>query len=236
LEIKYRFHLPKADKSEVDFAVNLCDETILLQDMTQADEKNTELPEWSRLDFHQCTNCPLNKKDTPLCPVSKNIFHIVDFFKDMTSFEESKILVQTKERHYLKEGTVQEGIASIFGIIMATSGCPHLDFFRPMARFHLPFATVDETVFRSVGTFLLSKFIEGEKKGKQELVNIKELEEYYKQVNIVNRGIVERIRSISKADADRNALTILDSFAMLISLEINSQFEGLYKFFPDSKN
>ena len=34
------------------------------------------------------------------------------------------------------------------GLIMATAGCPWTDRLRPMARFHLPFATEAETVYR----------------------------------------------------------------------------------------
>ena len=34
-----------------------------------------------------------------------------------------------------------------------------MESLKPMVRFHLPFATVEETVFRSVSTYLLSQYL-----------------------------------------------------------------------------
>ena len=41
---------------------------------------------------------------------------------------------------------------------MATGGCPALAKLRPMARFHLPFATREETLFRSASAYLLGQY------------------------------------------------------------------------------
>ena len=52
-------------------------------------------------------------------------------------------------------------MSSVLGLIMATAGCPWTDRFRPMARFHLPFASEAETVYRSVCMFLLARELAG---------------------------------------------------------------------------
>ena len=37
---------------------------------------------------------------------------------------------------------------------MALSGCPVLEQLKPMARFHLPFASVEETIYRAASMYL----------------------------------------------------------------------------------
>ncbi len=59
------------------------------------------------------------------------------------------------------ETTAQQAMSSVLGLIMATAGCPWTDRLRPMARFHLPFASEAETVYRSVCMFLLARDLDG---------------------------------------------------------------------------
>ena len=79
---------------------------------------------------------------------------MVNFFKDTTSFKKTAVYVETKDRAYVKKCSVQEGLFPIFGLIMATSGCPHMEFLKPLARFHLPFSNVEET-FSSTSNSIL---------------------------------------------------------------------------------
>jgi len=89
--------------------------------------------------------------------VAKNLFNTVEYFKNAPSFEKAEVYVETPERTYYKNTSLQDGLFSIFGVIMATSGCPPLDFLRPMARFHLPFSTLEETMIRSSSMKKLKK-------------------------------------------------------------------------------
>lgn len=61
----------------------------------------------------------------------------------------------TEERTYSKDTLLQQGLASLLGIVMTTSGCPVLEPLKPMVRFHLPFATLTETVYRMVSMCLV---------------------------------------------------------------------------------
>lgn len=64
----------------------------------------------------------------------------------------------TTERTVSAETSAQQGLGSLLGLIMATSGCPHTVFFKPMARFHLPFSNESETIYRAVSMYLLSQY------------------------------------------------------------------------------
>lgn len=223
IDFNYKFEF--ADMFPLEFHVCLDAETGRLN--LPSDLENEE---WTDLDFNKCDHCPLNSNDHPSCPAAVGLGHMVQSFQDMKSFWETKITVTTKERVYLKETDVQTGLFSLFGLIMASSGCPHMDFLRPMARFHLPFSTVNETVMRVTSMYLLKQYYDA-KKGISPDMELKNLDELYKNVTKVNHSILERIRQVGHGDSKSNAVLILDSFAFLLTNELSNDLSSLKEIF-----
>ena len=186
--------------------------------------------DWTRLEHNQCENCPLDAEHDPHCPVALSIKDLIKEFVDKFSYETAEITIHTNERTYFKVTTMQKAIASIMGILMASSGCPIMAKLRPMVRFHLPFATILETTFRTTSTYLLGQFFL-KKEDKTPDFSFEGLVEIYKHVNMVNRAMAKRIRSIAGKDASANALIILDIFALDVPLSIEDQIEELRPFF-----
>lgn len=114
--------------------------------------------EWTRLGHHQCEGCPLDAEHHPNCPLALSVEGLVNVFLEKFSYETAEITVQTNERTYFKDTTMQKGLSSILGLLMVSSGCPVMDKLRPMVRLHLPFASVLETTFRTTSTYLLGQF------------------------------------------------------------------------------
>ncbi|MGH2568432.1 MAG: DUF6901 family protein [Bacteroidota bacterium] len=167
-------------------------------------------PEWTRLKFSQCENCPLSD-DVEYCPVAVNLSTVVQTFQAFDSFEQVHVTVETKERSYSKHTSLQKSLSSIIGVYMVTSNCPIMDKLRPMSQFHLPFATSMETFYRSVSMYLTAQFFLM-RQGKEPDWDLKKLVELYKAISTVNKGIAERLRQASEKDANVNAVVILHSF------------------------
>ena len=195
-----------------------------------------ESMKWAELQLHQCSHCPLSVNEHKYCPTARALGRVAKKFSDMKSFKETKVAVITPDRTYLKQTTTQEALQSIFGLIMATSGCPHLNFLKPMARFHLPFANLNETMVRILSFYILRQYFNHEDKSNATLpqtfdFNLKPLSEAYEKVSIVNSQLIERLRSLGKGDADLNAVIILDAFASMLSFQISENFSELRPFF-----
>ncbi len=189
-------------------------------------------PDWTRLEYKQCKCCPLRKEVSPDCPLAVNAVEIVEAFKGMVSSDNCIVRCTTPERTYLKKTSVMVGLSSILGIIMATSNCPVMDFLKPMARFHLPFSTSDETIARSTSLYLLRQYFEY-KNNKTPDFDLKELNQNYAKVQEVNKGFLTRINSIVEKDADNNAVITLNSLAQILSMEIDYNLDSLeYLFTP----
>jgi len=225
--IAYRFSFP--DGSRKEFDLDLDPRTIVLRTDT-----DTPLPAWTLLEHEQCTCCPLDGSRHPRCPIAVNLVQLVDGFKDFLSSDRVAVTCTTPERTYLKETSLQIGLHSIFGVVMATSACPVMDFFRPMARFHLPFSTLEESLVRTVSFYLLGEYFRHRRNLDPDW-DLKRLDGRYRRVKEVNEGFLGRIKTVNELDADTNALLILHSLAQLLTGEMNSDLGSIrYLFVGDN--
>ena len=126
-------------------------------DFQAANPAPADPPFWTELKFNRCANCPLNEQQHPHCPAALQMASALEPLKALVSFDTVGVTVLQFERKVYAETTVQQAMSSVFGLIMATSGCPWTDRLRPMARFHVPFAGETETLYRSVSMYLLSR-------------------------------------------------------------------------------
>lgn len=226
IEISYELQFEDGRTKNYEVKIDPTDFTYILpQDALK--------PEWAKLDNNKCKNCPLNSAQSPYCPVALNVAQMVEDFKNHFSDSIAVARVTTPERIYEKTLDMQKAIFSIFGLVMATSPCPHMTFLRPMARFHLPFATSEETLVRSISMYLLRQYFVAKEGGQPDL-SLKGLEEKYNHLQTVNTGILDRIRSIIVQDADANAMVILHSIALRLTMSIGTNLANLQPYFKAS--
>ncbi len=221
IEYRYRF----SNGTEKKFLLSLEAGTLGLML-----ERRPDPPLWTLLNHKKCENCPLDEKNNPYCPVALNFAEIAETFKDMLSYEQVSVTVVTDERTFAKDTTIQQGLSPLVGIIMTTSGCPVMEHLKPMVRFHLPFATLQETIFRMVSMYLLVQYYRHED-GKPTEWGLEGLKKAYAEVSIVNRDFAIRLRDAAKKDANINALVNLDCFAAMLPLAAEDTLHAIKPYF-----
>ncbi|MFC1541994.1 DUF6901 family protein [Candidatus Latescibacterota bacterium] len=225
LTIKYIFTL--SDNSKKVFNLQLDSQNLCLIENTPE-----ILPPWTKLGFHQCPNCPLTTNTHLYCPMATNLVYIINRLECLISYDEIHVEVITKERIISQKTTAQRGISSLIGLISATCGCPHTVFFKPMARFHLPFATEEETIYRSTSMWLLAQYFL--KKADQTVdFEFKKLSKIYNNIQIINTAIAERLRAATEADSAVNGVIMLDMYAQTIPFAVEKYLDEIrYLFSP----
>ncbi len=223
-EITYNYCFDFPDSSKKRFLINLDPETYDYK------PSGGTPPEWAKLDTARCQCCKLKSSDHEYCPIASNISELVLAFKDTASYKSCLVSCISTARSCSKETTVQEGLASILGIIMATSGCPSMSILKPMACFHLPFATVAESLYRSASAYLLRQYF-SQQKGEDGDFFMLRIHEYYKEVQQVNEGIFKRIEMTSEMNADKNAIVTLNALAQILVMEVDDDLESLKPLF-----
>lgn len=223
--ITYNFQM-KDRPSEV-FVLHLNE-----HDLELTDNIPERLPEWTKLDFKRCRNCPLDSAKHTHCPVAANIVTLVRRFNHLISYDKMKVEITTRERHITKHTTAQRGISSLMGLIIAASGCPRTAFFKPMARFHLPLASDEETLFRVTSMYLMAQYFLL-KDGHVADLEFDGLSRIYENMQIVNRALADRLRAATNKDSLVNAIIMLDNYALAFDFAIEESLEEMrYLFSP----
>lgn len=206
--ITYEFTLP--DKGKEQFELVFDATTIEL-----INAQDTKPPYWTKLTCEQCPHCPLTEDKHPYCPVALNLVPAIAHFDQLMSFDKITVKVISPERNVVQNTSAQEGLSSLMGLLIAGSSCPHTHFFKPMARFHLPFASKDETLWRATATYLLSCYF-NEQRLSLNNMKLGGLVTIYNDVARLNDAMVQRLRAASSKDSAVNALVHLDVFAKFL--------------------
>jgi hypothetical protein len=219
ITIHYYFVLPEGVREAFDLQLDA-------QRLELVNSLPKILPPWTRLDFHQCPNCPLAPGTQTHCPLAINLVDIVERFRGLASYSEIQVDVMTQERFITQDTTVQRGMSSLMGLLMATSSCAHMAFFKPMARFHLPFASSEETIYRATSMYLLAQYFL-KKQGHQVDLDLTGLREIYHNIEVVNGAVAKRLRAATEADSAVNAIMLLDIFTKALPVVIEESLEEI---------
>ncbi|MDD2760343.1 MAG: hypothetical protein PHH11_08615 [Methylomonas sp.] len=189
-------------------------------------------PSWIALECHQCSNCPLSTLSVPRCPVAANLLPLIELCGAMVSYQSVHMDVYTPERCISANTTAQRVLSSILGLVIATSPCPHTEHFKPMARFHLPLASEDETIYRTSSMYLLAQHFLY-KDGKAYSLDLDGLRKIYAEMQVINRALANRLRTAISQDAAVNGIILLDLLTQSVTWSIEDGLDNLrYLFKP----
>lgn len=190
------------------------------------------LPKWTALGFHQCSNCPFDPEKRKYCPLCAGLVDMLKRLGSIKAYDELTLTVKTEQRTIMQETVVHVALSSMMGLIIAASGCPHTVFFRPMARFHLPLASEEETLYRVTSMYLLAQYFI-RKDGKGGDFSLEGLNKIYKNIQLVNTSMVTRLHAATRTGSSVNAVFLLDSHAQLVPYYIMKSLEDIrYIFTP----
>ncbi|MFC1501628.1 DUF6901 family protein [Elusimicrobiota bacterium] len=165
-------------------------------------QKQKALPYWAKLEFNKCPKCSLEQYQ--FCPAINGNIELLEYFSNSKSYDEVKVIAENIE----KNTSLENALSSIFSVSMLASDCPVLGSFKNIACSFLPFLTYDVLLSSITGCdeFSDNKSIIASIDGVRETLKI----------------LCRRIGSFSNGDANKNALTRLDSYFMRIKAHLES--------------
>ena len=198
---------------------------------SQIDESK-KLPDWARLDYKRCDNCKL--PDTEYCPVAARLVEPIEKFQKYKSQFDCNITVIAQERAYIKDTNIQDGLRSLFGLLMATSGCPSMKELSPMALTHLPFATLEETIYRVVSMQLLKSYLQNKEHNSMPGA-MQKLEKIYSDVSDVNIAMTKRLAGFVSTDSALTAVVGLDALRLMVPINMEKTLKNFAQIFIDQQ-
>ena len=194
-------------------------------------EDVSDPPPWTRLEYRQCSHCPLSREEHSHCPLALQLHSIVDRFHDTRSIDEVEVEVITEERHVKQRTPLQRVIASMLDLVYPICGCPKTAFMKPLARFHLPLCSEEETVFRVTGMYLLAQYFLSRTPSRKGRIEFDGLTDIYHDLHILNTAVASRLQSATQSDSSKNAITLLDMYSTLVPLLLEDELVEMRGFF-----
>jgi len=216
-EITYIYQFNFEDGSQKDFKVVIDANTLLIKR-----DNNLLLPEWTKLKNFRCPHCPLDGEKTVHCPVAVNLVAVIEEFYGCASYDMVDITITTEARQYYKKDSLQVGVSSFIGILMVTSGCPIMGKLKPMVKFHLPFASLEETEYRVLSMYMLAQYFLW-KRGNKPDWEFENLTHIYEDIRILNQNVCKRIADLEQKDTSINSVVVLNNFADYVSFNIDQK-------------
>ncbi|BCD87473.1 hypothetical protein PSm6_38800 [Pseudomonas solani] len=216
MAVEYRITLD--DEHEFSYRIEL--------DRQYDEERALAAPKWTRLEFQQCSNCPLSKDKFSHCPAAVDLHRVIEDFHGLPAFKKAVFLVRTPEREYTKQVGLEEGLRALLGVIMATSACPVLGRLKPMAHQHLPFASNQEFILRAVSLYLSRQYFNF-REGRHADWELKGLVRLFQQLQLVNQAFWQRIHDVCDGDSNLKAFLTFFSMASSMTYSLETQLQKI---------
>ena len=197
-------------------------------------EPPDEIPDWAKLDYCKCPNCPLKTDEVEYCPTAVGLIPVVEGFKNIDSGHVVEVQATVANRRIIMSAPARLALSSVVGLISASAGCPHTIYFRPMVRYHLPLSNENETIMRAMSMYMLGQYF-ANKSGDKPDMNMEGLWKIYEELQTVNMTLAERLRSVHATSSSVNSVILLDMYTELIPREISSSIEDLGHLFKSLK-
>jgi hypothetical protein len=217
MQIEYQFEFPDAPATRV--CVDL--------DRKPDSRRIATAPDWTKLGYQQCQNCPLNPSLNSHCPAALDVHALLGALPATATYKRIDVCVTSPQREYRKVVTVEEGVRSLMGLVMASSACPVFGMLRPAARHHLPFASVEEQTLRMVSFYLMQQYFKAHE-GKAPDWPLTQLIQHFKTLQLVNHAFWQRITGHVQNDANARALLSFFTLSGNLSASIDQQLDHVY--------
>lgn len=210
-ELTIRFQ----DGSEEHFYIELT------QTGTHIPKPIGEPAKWVKLNYQQCSCCPLSTKHTRYCPAAESMETTLLRLQDHYSHERVKArATDAANRETVVEQSLQEVGTSFVHLAVFSSGCPIGREFRPMLNDLRPFSTNEELSKHLVSKTLLKHRGSIDASREEILSKLEPLREVFSQ-------LCKRLPVDSKGDAMTNAIICLDAATMSIVLDLDEALDTL---------
>jgi hypothetical protein len=137
-----------------------------------------------------------------------------------------KVTMLNATRVCTKETDAQIGLEALLALVMATNACPILRRLRSQALFHLPFPSINETLFRTVGDYLIKQYFVMKDGGQPDFA-LAGLDRLYHELATLNICFFSRIEATRAKGANLNAVIGLRSLSQIVSMSLDESLVPL---------
>jgi len=202
-----KVNMPEGDQINWSFDFSLAGTIHLKNPMDQ------NIPDWVRLDNHQCSACTLSARDCATCPVAEVIAQYAFELRDHSSYEKVDVEIYQKESGLMRVNNIplQTVVGEIVRLAVFQYSCP-------IGR-KVKSAMVELSPFPENNDILNAFAIAFTGSGMGEGMVLNEDQVYYFQsLQELFGNLCMRLEDVGKGDAQLNGVVMLHSLSTLFTL------------------
>ena len=172
-----------------------------------------DIPDWVRLDNHQCSDCTLSACDYAICPVAEVVAQYAIELRDHSSYEKVDVDIYQKDSGVMRVSNIplQTVVGEIVRLAVFQYSCPIGRKVKSAMVELPPFPESNEILNAFAIAFTGAGMGEGMVLNEEQVYYFKSLQELF-------GNLCKRLDSVGKGDAQVNGVVMLHSLSTLFTL------------------
>jgi hypothetical protein len=183
-----------------------------------------DLPDWVKLEYHQCPICPFKSETITFCPAAFEMKDVIHQCSSCISYERVELSRLAEGGTVTTETDMQKALFAVIGEKAISSACSRLNSRQWSLGYYSILPTPENLFYRSISTYLMRQFFTSPGNCDPDL---KGHLDYLDEVIDIFGKLLERIRGESSQDASNNALVSLILSVQLLRHQRNEWLDAL---------
>jgi hypothetical protein len=164
---------------------------------------HSDLPDWVKLEYHQCPICPFKSENVTFCPAAFELQDVVLQCSSCISYERVELSRIAEGGTVTTETDMQRALFAVIGEKVISSACSVLNSRQWSLDYYSILTTAENLFYRSISSYLVRQFFISP--GNRD-PDLKGHLDYLDEVINIFSILLQRIRGVSSQDANNNAL------------------------------
>ena len=115
----------------------------------------SDLPDWVKLEFHQCTICPYKSENITFCPAAFELQDVILQCSDCISYERVELSRIAEGGTVTTETDMQKALFAVIGEKAISSACSVLNIRQWSLDYYTILTTPQNLFYRSISSYLM---------------------------------------------------------------------------------
>jgi len=178
----------------------------------------TDVPDWVKLENHQCTICSYKSEDITYCPAAFDLQDIIAQCCNYVSYEKVELSRITDESTGIINTDMQKALFAVIAERAISSACTVLNSRQWTVNYYSIATTMENLMYRSISSYLVQQLVMASSNHESDF-KLKDHIGFIDEINIVFRTLLKRVQNVCPEDANNNAIVKIVATVELMKMK-----------------
>ena len=178
----------------------------------------TDVPDWVKLENHQCTICSYKIEDMTYCPAAFDLQDIIAHCCNAISYEKVELSRMTDESTVIINTDMQKALFAVITERAISSACTVLNSRQWTVNYYSMPTTMDNLMYRSISSYLVRQLVKASTTHEFDF-RLTDHFGFIDELISVFRTLFKRVKNVCSKDANNNAIVKIVATAELMKMK-----------------